>query len=355
MQLNGYFSDGLSAERQEVLVMPSNEGLHIHDSEGTLLQSWPYKGLRLLEEVFEGQPLRLHHRERGDATLTLEHEQALAELERLSGLRLGGHPLMRPRWFIAAGAVALLIVVVAGLAVGVPRLAGPLSTLVPADWERALGERVIAGIAPEEKSCKGEAGTKALERLVARLTPSTEIPHPLTVRVADIPVTNAFTAPGGQIVILKGLINSAASPEEVAGVLAHEFAHSLERHPMQGLMRATGLQLLFAALTGDIGSLDTAAGQFGQMLVLFSFTRSDELDADRIGMALLNRAGIRGDGLLGFFERMQAKEAQGPGLPSLLSTHPLSEERMERIKRLATAKGAAMSAGDWAALQAICG
>lgn len=372
MQLQGYFSDGRSTARQAVRVMTTVEGLHIHDQGGALLQSWPYKGLRLLEEVFPGQPLRLHHREMGDATLTLEDSGALATLERQAGHRLGGRPLLRPRLKTAALAGVLLVAIVIGLVLGLPKLAGPLARLVPRDWERALGERVVTRLAAPEQICSAPEGLAALERLVGRLTASARrpgvsqlptLPHPLRVRVADLAGVNAFAAPGGQIVILKGLLHTAATPEEVAGVLAHEIAHSLENHPMQGLMRALGLQLVFAAVTGDVGSLDTVAGSFGQMLLLFSFTRSDEMTADRIGIALLNDAGIRPDGLSAFFKRMGKQESGGQGLPSIVSTHPLFEERIRQIESLAAeniagkeaGKGPAMSPADWAALQKICG
>lgn len=371
MQLQGYFSDGRSTARQAVRVMTTVEGLHIYGQDGALLQSWPYKGLRLLEEVFPGQPLRLHHREMGDATLTLEDSGALATLERQAGHRLGGRPLLRPRLKTAALAGVLLVAIVIGLVLGLPQLAGPLARLVPRDWERALGERVVTRLAAPEQICSAPEGLAALERLVGRLTASARrsqsLPHPLRVRVASLAGVNAFAAPGGQIVILKGLLHTAATPEEVAGVLAHEIAHSLENHPMQGLMRALGLQLVFAAVTGDVGSLDSVAGSFGQMLLLFSFTRSDEMTADRIGIALLNDAGIRADGLSAFFKRMGKQESGGQGLPSIVSTHPLFEERIRQIESLAAGKntgknagkeagkGPAMSPADWAALQKICG
>lgn len=371
MRLQGQFTDGRSTARHMVRVMLAAEALHIHSAEGALLQSWPYEGLRLLEEVYAGQPLRLHHRAFGDATLTLDDSGVLARLEHLAGRRLRGHALLRPRLMAVLVAGLLLAAIVTGLVLGLPRLAGPLAALVPPEWERALGERVVSHLVAEDELCGEAAGAAALEGLVRRLSASTGPPaegrtrppaeggtgppHPLIVRVAALPGINAFAAPGGQIIILKGLIEAAETPEEVAGVLAHEMAHSLEGHPLQGLMRAMGLQLLFGAVTGDFGNLDSAAAGFGQMLVLFSFTRSDELAADRIAIALLNRAGIRGDGLRGFFERLQEIQGGQSALPSLLSTHPLFEERLEQIDSLATGKGAAMNAEAWAALRNICG
>lgn len=354
MRLQGHFTDGRSTAREAVRVMLAAEALHIHSEEGALLQSWPYEGLRLLEEVYAGQPLRLHHRAFGDATLTLDDSAALARLEHLAGSRLGGQSLIRPRLMVALVAGIVLAVIVTGLVLGLPRLAGPLAALVPSEWERALGERVVSQLAAEDQLCGGAAGAAALEGLVRRLSASAEPPHPLRVRVAAVPGVNAFAAPGGQIIILKGLIEAAETPEEVAGVLAHEIAHSLEGHPLEGLMRAMGLQLLIGAVTGDFGILDSAAAGFGQMLVLFSFTRADEMAADRIGIDLLNRAGIRGDGLRRFFERLQEMQGGASAPPSLLSTHPLFEERVGQIDALAAGKGEALDAETWAALQNIC-
>ena len=355
MNYQGHFADGHSAARRPVRVMLGNEGLRIYDAGGALLQDWPYKGLRLLEEVYGNHPVRLHHKRGGDATLTVEDPRVVAEAERLSGKRLGSHPLLRPGLLITASTGVILVVLVIMLVVGLPRLAGPLAALVPPAWEQALGERVVRQLTAEQGMCEAPAGVAALRALTGRITASADAPFPLIVRVTTVPGVNAFAAPGGQIVILQGLLDTAESAEEVAGVLAHEAAHSLERHPMRGLLRVVGLQLLFGALTGDMGTLDSAAGRFGQLLVLFSYTRADELAADRIGTSLLNRANIRGDGLRRFFERLGQKQAGKPGLPTLLSSHPLFEERMAQLDALATGKEAAMSAGDWAALKAICG
>ncbi|MCZ6841753.1 MAG: M48 family metallopeptidase [SAR324 cluster bacterium] len=354
MRYQGHYTDGKSAQRRPAGVQLGSGALRIYGEAGEVLETWPYDGLELLEEVYGRGPVRLHHLSQGNAVLTLDSVEILAELESLSGRRYISHRFFRPGPRTALFAALALAVVVAALFFGLPRLVAPLAVLVPPSWEQALGAKVVEQLNAGADFCDAPAGAATLQRLTARLTGTLQLPYPIVVRVSSREGLNAFAAPGGQIVILRELLESVESPEELAGVLAHEIAHAAERHPLQGLLRAAGLQVLFGALTGDVTALDTAAGQFGQMLVLLSFNRADELEADRIGTGLLNAARIRGDGLLTFLRRIGGKSQAGAGLPNLLSTHPLYEERIRQIKALALTEGAAMSARDWRALRDIC-
>ena len=354
MRYEGHYSDGKTAVRRPAGVQLGGDSLRIFGADGELLETWSYEGLELLEEVWGNEPVRLHHVYRGNAMLALEDGAILAELESRSKRRFRSHRLLRPRLLTGLGAALALALVVTALALVLPRLAGPLASLVPARWAQALGNKVIGQVTAGEKFCEAPAGSAALERLTQRLTAGLEQAYPMEVRVSGQDWVNAFAAPGGKIILLDGLLQTAETPEEVAGVLAHEIAHAVERHPMQGLLRATGLNLLTGALMGDMTVLDEAAGQFGQILVLLSFSRSDELDADRIGSMLLNDADIRGDGLISFFQRVQGDEGGGEGLPAMFSTHPLYKERVAQIKAVAKGRGDAMSKKEWAALKAIC-
>ena len=141
---------------------------------------------------------------------------------------------------------------------------------------------------------------------------------------------NAFAAPGGHVVVLSGLIDEAKSGDEVAGVLAHEIAHVIHRHPMESLVRAMGLAVLAEALSGD-GLGGTAA----MLLAVTAYSR--EAEADATAVALLEAAGYDPLGLTDFFGRMAGEEKRsGAGLiPSYLSTHPPSEARVRMIDNLA--------------------
>ena len=355
MRQAGFYTDGRSAQRQEVQVQAGRTALQLYRPQGERLDEWPYAGLYLAEEVYGDGPVRLRHRGRGEGTLTLPNAELLGRIAAAGGPRLHGRSWLRPTLALGTGAGVLALALLGALLWWAPAALAPLARLVPADWERALGDRVVAGFATDAPFCESEAGTAALAALTARLAGGARLPYPVQVHVVPDGTVNAFATPGGHVLLLEGLLDAAETPEEVAGVLAHELAHAARRHPMQGLIRASGTRLLLGALLGDAGTLDAAASRFAHLLVLVSYTRQDELEADRVAVGLLNAADIRGDGLAAFLRRMEEKNAGAAGaVPALLSTHPARAERIALIEREARGQGAALAPAQWEALRTIC-
>src|SRR6185295_12529611 len=107
-----------------------------------------------------------------------------------------------------------------------------------------------------------------------------------------------------QIIMTRGLVQKAVSPDEVAGVLAHEIGHTLELHPEAGLVRAMGLsaaaQLVFAGSTGN-------ATNIGLLLTQLRYTRVAEREADVHAVRILKNAQISAKGFGDFFERLEPK------------------------------------------------
>jgi predicted Zn-dependent protease len=170
------------------------------------------------------------------------------------------------------------------------------------------------------------------------------------VRVANIPDTNAFTFPGGQVIILDGLLRKAEGPDEVAGVLAHEFGHVQKRHANQALIRHFGLDVFLQGLGGSLGSV-AATGLF------LTNSRDAEREADAEAIAMLHDAGVSTLGTARFFARMEGKAGgKTGGLATLAATHPSDVSREGNFKAAAVGRRTtpALSAGEWRALQAIC-
>lgn len=361
MQHHGHYTDGRTARRQPVLVQATATGLRLFALEdgraGAHVDDWPYAGLYLAEEAYGDGPVRLRQRERGDATLSFPTAGLLDEIQRLGGPRLRGRPWLRPTLTLAAVAGVLAVVVIGVGLWGLPRLLAPLAHWVPVPWEEALGTRVMQRFTAGRPRCTGEAGAAALDelagRLAAELGGEDALPYPLHVHVLADDVQNAFAVPGGHVVLMDGLLQRAEASEEVAGVLAHEIAHAARRHPMQGFVRAAGTRLLLDALLADRGALDAAAARFTEHLVLAAHSRADERAADRLAMRLLNGADIRGAGLATLLQRMAQR--RGPGVPPLLSTHPVTAERIEAIQAQARGTGPALPPAQWQALRGICG
>ena len=353
-----YF-DGRSAAEWQVTAQPAEDGLRIVAEDGEVLAFWPHGEIEVVDEVVRSSHLRLRLKD-GAARLNVADPRLLEELPAGHGARrqaaanrrrLGRHPML-----VLAAICAAMVALWASFPVAVRVTAA----VIPASWERALGDWVLEDVLEflalfeddEATVCEGEAGTAALARLTGDLAAVSGSPYDFRVLVVDFSMTNAFALPGGAIVIFDGLIEYAETPEEVAGVLAHEMAHVIKRHGTEALLRSYGLQLLIEALTGSAGG--GVAGGIGETLLSLSYSRSAEREADVTGIGLLQAAGLRADGLGRFFERFGGG-AEMPAALDLLSTHPSSESRAELAERAGTAGAPAMSEADWQALQVVCG
>jgi beta-barrel assembly-enhancing protease len=236
----------------------------------------------------------------------------------------------------------------------IPRLAAALAGQVPVAWEEHLGQQVSDGVIANTGECKDPRLRDALEEVVRRLSEAKPSPYHFRVRISRSEEVNAFAAPGGYIVVLRGLIEKADSPEEVAGVLGHEMEHVRQRHVTRGLMRSFTMYAVIGMLMGDPGTLGRIVQQMGAL----RFQREDEASADREGMRTVAAAGIDPAGMIGFFEKLSQQEGSSSSLPTYLSTHPDTKARLEELRRLAknlkVRPRPLDSAGDWAALRKAC-
>lgn len=223
-----------------------------------------------------------------------------------------------------------------------------LAPFVPQSVERAYGEALVGDFGG--KYCSSPAGDAALRKLTAALDPH---PQDLNVRVVDVPVVNAAALPAGNIMIFDKLFEEVDSPDELAGILAHEIAHVRDRHVTAALVREFGIGVFTTALGG------TTAGRVDGFVSL-SFTRRAEADADQGAIDMLKRADISPAPTARFFKRLQKLEGNvGRFEPAIayLSSHPLSSAREKKFEAAAV-KGAsyrsALTPREWTELRAIC-
>jgi predicted Zn-dependent protease len=277
---------------------------------------------------------------------------------------------------LGPGAAAVALVLAVALTVRLLDLhpAQTIARMLPQQTREAMGRSVVAQVGGQMRQCETAGGRAALDRLTQRLkTAATEQPLPVRVVVIDWGLVNAFAAPGGQIILTRGLLQRANSADEVAGVLSHELGHALELHPEAGLVRAMGLaaaaQLVFAGTTGT-------ATNIGLLLTQLRYTRVAEREADAHAIRILKNAQISAKGFGDFFERLEPKIASPPDKASeakgsddgkkslgsriftseLLRTHPLTTERLELVRSQAAYPATpALSDADWRALRDVCG
>lgn len=163
--------------------------------------------------------------------------------------------------------------------------------------------------------------------------------------VLNSPVVNAFALPGGYLYVTRGLLALANDTSEVAAVLAHEMAHVTENHAFQRQQRARQAKLVNKVVTDVIA--DEQEGQIAltsSQVSLASFSRGQELAADRIGVEMMAKAGLdpyaaaRFLTSMGRFSRFRADSlSSNANSPNFLASHPATPARISQV--IETARG----------------
>ncbi len=131
--------------------------------------------------------------------------------------------------------------------------------------------------------------------------------------------------------VYKGLLQLTQSPEELAGVLAHEIQHVTHRHVTRLLLQQASMGVLFGAMTGDLNGAMLFGIQAASRLGGLSYSRDAEEEADREARTLLLRARIDPHGLVTFFERLRGQSSHRSQSSKYLSTHPLLDDRIHAL------------------------
>ncbi|WP_294253105.1 M48 family metallopeptidase [uncultured Sphingomonas sp.] len=257
-----------------------------------------------------------------------------------------GHPWFSHARLVWAGATLVVLALLAlGLTLKLPPL---LARLIPQSTQQRMGRLMVANLGAY--ACSTPQGDAALKALATRLRQDDDV----TIRVLRAPMINAAAFPGGEVVLFDGLVQGAESPDEIAGVLAHELGHVAHRDGMESLIRHYGLDLLFGGFERNVGGYTSAllharhsykaeAGADGYAIGRLQFAKVSPLPT----AALLDRLG-----------KQDADPASAGKLLTYVSSHPLSDSR-ERAFRASANPGVryipALTATQWQALRSMCG
>jgi beta-barrel assembly-enhancing protease len=311
---------------------------------------WLFSDLRLTH----GQPARL---QRHSEVLVFDDPAFATHLAQANPESFG-----QMRGQVAAFAWSWVVISIAGTLATlalvwfflIPRSAAALSSFVPLEWEERLGRSVADGYIETNGECKDSRVISAVEDIVDRLDRAKRSPYHFRVRVARSSEVNAFAAPGGYIVLFQGLLDKSDSPDEVAGVLAHEMEHVRQRHVTRGLLRGLTTSAILGIVMGDASAIASIIQSMGSL----RFQREDEAAADHEGLLNLAKADIDPQGMIGFFKKLAEENSSLPALATYLSTHPDPMDRMERLKaearHLRVHPKPFASQGDWKAIKAAC-
>jgi len=217
---------------------------------------------------------------------------------------------------------------------------GRTSLILPVD-DVGQGAAAFAEIKAKEKISRDPVVNERVRRIGLRI--AQVVGHDLPGAawefvVFDAPDTvNAFALPGGKVGVYTGLLNLAASDDEVAIVIGHEIAHVTARHGAermsQGILVAAG-GLVLDHQTQGRKNHDLLLAGYGLLSTggMLAFSRAHESEADYIGLRYAARAGYDPRAAVTFWQKME-KQARGGRLPVLLSTHPSHDRRIGDLQR----------------------
>jgi beta-barrel assembly-enhancing protease len=165
---------------------------------------------------------------------------------------------------------------------------------------------------------------KQIGERLAKTSERSDLPY--TFQVVDDSGINAFATMGGYVYVNTGLIEAADNESELASVIGHEIGHIVGRHSINHMREAAISQGLLSAAGLDRSN----AIQIGvQLAVSRPNSRSDELEADRFGLENLKKSGYAPSGMLGFMKKLLE---QGGSVPTFLSTHPATGDRIAKLE-----------------------
>ena len=214
---------------------------------------------------------------------------------------------------------------------------------VPVELETELGKSAAKEQLGNYEVCSAQPVNDAITEIGERLVKGLDkTPYTFRFKVIDTPDLNAFALPAGYIFINWGLIEAAQTPDEVAGVVAHEIQHAVKRHGLRNVIARAGIGLLAMLVIGDVQGLGGIIAGGATLMAELSFSREQEEEADRLGIELLYAAQFDPNGMPRFFEKLKEKEHEmGLELPAFLSTHPDTDARIAGLQQMIQAQGQA--------------
>jgi len=351
---NGSYFDGSSSRRRQVTVAMDDGALAIVES-GMLLASWPVASL----EVITDRTTRLILASRSDSALArlliVDGETIAAIRAILPDARTRARTARRGNARLVLTSIAAAFSLAAASVLLLPLIAARLTLLVPIAYERRLGDAVYGQVTTifghgECRQDRNPSGA-ALAVLFAQLRSAAGLtPDDVSLVVLRSPVANALALPGGRIIVLEKLINMTQTPDELAGVLAHEIGHVVHRDGMRLLIENGGAGFILGTVLGDYAGA-SAILLGARALTQAAHSRDAERAADDFAVDIMLKLRRSPAELGRLLIRMT-----GAGGGGLLSSHPSSLERMKAMEAIGVEEGEPLlSPSQWFSLRQICG
>jgi beta-barrel assembly-enhancing protease len=349
LQFDGHLFNGKSAQKQPVRIVltPFNIILTV---QGKSAISWPYSDIRWAAVTppfhierdisFPVQNLEI---------LVVDEPDFYKNCQRIAPSDFSRTALKNYfKWKIfSAGILSLLLIFYGALYFFQNYFVDQVVDRIPVEWEETLGDAVLSSF-PVEKN--PDPKVIALLTDILRLlkqSKAEEIPYNLKIHILSTEKINALALPGGNIIIFEGLLKIAESPEELAGVLAHEAQHIYLKHSTRGILRNLASGLFMTLILGDANTVMEIAINIAGQLQTLGFSREMETEADIKGLEMMLDAKINPQGMFSIVKKLMKEELKLEGnkkntstskyfyeIFSYMSTHPSAKSRLKKLEAM---------------------
>lgn len=352
----GFYYDGRTAAREAVTLSLEGNRLRIRRADGSTML-WPLSLVRQTQGGYSTEQIRIEFGDDPAEALLVNDPAFAAEIRAASPV---AKRAVRRQWktsHILGWSAAALAIVIALYVWGGPALASWAANRLPASWEVAMGESLAEHVVRDGRVCADADSVPELRAVLTRLIDAgPPSPYPFHVLVVRDTVVNAFAAPGGFVFLNSGLLKAAETPEELAGVLAHEIQHVTLRHSTRAILREVPLRVALGSVSGGSG-IEATASTVASIGAL-RYRRADEAEADREGMRLLQAAQIDASGMISFMRTLDEEHGDAPEFVMYLSSHPRTADRIAELEALATQSRyesrPVLDAAAWQRLRSLC-
>lgn len=327
--------DGRHAEAVPVIVHVDDGDLVVQAVDGTLVDRTRLDRM-VVSEPLERAP-RVVWLPGGAALEVPDADRAFARTLGDSGVRASIAVRLQQRWPAVLAALAAIVAML-GLFYfrGLPATARWLAFKMTPRLEERMGEQVL-GVLDKHYLRASRLDVERRRRIAEGLSRAAAAAAPgaryrLEFRAAGNEGVNALTLPGGIIVLLDGLVRFAGDDDAVLGVLGHELGHVVHKHSVRQVLQSVGVGAVASLLWGDFSGV---AASVPIVFGMLGSSREFEREADEFAILFLRAQRLSARPLYRFFvnvHKWQGRTEDGR-IPDFLSTHPSTEERLERLRR----------------------
>ncbi len=368
--ISGFYYDGQSSQRHACRLYLAEGGAVLF--EGITLPPMAFEELEVPSRV--GNTPRTLGLPNGGFFETADNRQLDAMVQDNRGGGFSLHRLEHKLRYILPLLALCVAVVYLTVTRGIPYLSERVAYQLSADWSEELGASVLDQLDelyfyPSETPKDVRAEYRAL--LNSAVPEGSDFSYTLHFRDGGLVGANAFALPDGSIVVTDQLLDMGATQDEVLAVIFHEIGHVEQRHSLRSLLESSGVAILFTLLTGDAEFVQDFVVALPPLLLQAKFSRNHEWEADSYALAQMRAANVDPIHFATMMEKLSGLAREGederhrddvdgpvseggevagkqdaPGktekstgarMLEYLSTHPPSEERIERFRQASEA------------------